>query len=104
MVRLGHPCQSALLIHGNATFPPVPRPDRVRFHLRLNASRDVLADDLRQLWELIGSTKARTLAGVRVQLQCVAEQLISGVSGGQERERTALANAAATLDRLAAAA
>ena len=99
-----HPRQSALLIHGNATFPPVPRLTRVRLHLRLNASRDVLADDLRQLWELIGSTKARTLAGARVQIECVAEQLVTGVSGGAERERTALANAAATLDRLAAAA
>ena len=75
----------------------------MRLHLRLNASRDVLAEDLRQLWELSGSTKARTLAGVRVQLQCVAEQLISGVSGRQERERAALRNAAATLSRLAAA-
>ena len=34
----------------------------------------------------------------------VAEQLVTGISGGAERERTSLANAAATLDRLGAAA
>ena len=38
-----------------------------------------------------------------MQLESVAEQLMTGISGGAERERTALANAAATLDRLAAA-
>ena len=39
-----------------------------------------------------------------MQIECVAEQLVTDVSGGAERERTALANTAATLDRLAAAA
>ena len=72
--------------------------------LRDDAARDVLTDEIGQLWELIGSTQARTLAGARVQIECVAEQLVTDVSGGAERERTALANTAATLDRLAAAA
>ena len=69
--------------------------------LRDDAVRDAKADALGELWELVGSTKARTLAGARVQIECVAEQLVTGVSG--ERERAALANAAATLDRLGAA-
>jgi hypothetical protein len=39
-----------------------------------------------------------------VQIECVAEQLVTGVSGGAERECTALAIAAATLDRRGTAA
>ena len=57
-----------------------------------------------KLWSLIGSTRARTLAGARIQIECVAEQLLSGISGDDAlRERTALANAAATLVSLGAA-
>ena len=48
--------------------------------LRDDAARDAKTDELGELWGLIGSTKARTLAGARVQVQCVAEQLIRSPS------------------------
>ena len=100
------------------TTVPTPAPgDQIDPHLawwaeaqRLYAEReqattdddcDAKTDELWKLWELIGATRARTLAGARIQIDCVADQLVTGVSGGAERERTALANAAATLDRLA---
>ena len=73
--------------------------------MRDDAARDAKTDELWKLYELIGSTRARTLAGARIQIECVAEQLLSGISGDDAgRERAALANAAATLDRMAEAA
>ena len=70
---------------------------------RNDDARDRLTDEIGRLWDLIGSTPARTLAGVLAQLECLNDQLASGCSGEQKRERTALANAAATLVSLEAA-